>query len=170
MREEPRQGHPQPSVTAPPLLPTTLAKMKVAFGRVGAALAETRPRRSHRTSTWPSRALAAALLSPSFLCTLRPGTASSPPPRSPITDTCSSACRSSPSGRPSRRSDVPAPLELNTAPVFLLRPAGGVGSVSTVELVVMLRERKASSYYIRRPPTPFGPIVRGAHAPEVHSG
>lgn len=101
----------------------TLARLKVPFQRFSAGLAETSPPRSHRTSSArQSEALAAALLAPSFLCTLRPETASSP---SPITDTCSSACRDSPSGRPSRRSDVTAPLELDTAPVF--RPTGFFG-------------------------------------------
>lgn len=75
---------------------------------------------------------------PSFLCTLRPETAS------PIRDTCSSR-PGSPSGLPSRCTNAPAPLEQQTPPVFLLRPTP-FRFISTAELVLMLPECNASSY------------------------
>lgn len=142
--------------------------MKVAFGCFGAGLADTSPPRSHRTSSArPSgafrRCTARALLP--LYATPWNGFLPLPNHRhlfvrlpgltfwSPISPLgCSGATRA-------RHS---AGISPSSRRVF--------SSVSTAKLlVVMLRERNASSC-IRRPPTPFGPFVRGAHAPEVHSG
>lgn len=89
----------------------------------------------------------------SFLCTLRPKRLP------PIRNTCSSGSRS-PSGLPSRPSDVSATPELLTPPGFhLWSPV--FGFIGTAELVLMLPEWNASSYeHWKR----LWPVLRSAHA------
>lgn len=71
-----------------------------------------------------------------------------------IPDTCS-AVAGSPSGRPSRRSDAPAPLELSTPPLFLLRPPWFFGLLARRSWYWCCPSA-THLRYVQRPPTPLG--------------